>query len=101
MEPLILLKLLKPQYFWDVDIEKMDINRSKRLIVERIYSLGSIYEINLINDYYGEESVLEVLKNLNYIDPKTLNFISKLFNEPLQSFKCFTRTPLTARHWNS
>lgn len=79
----------------------MDINRSKRLIVERIYSLGSIYEINLINDYYGEESVLEVLKNLNYIDPKTLNFISKLFNEPLQSFKCFTRTPLTARHWSS
>ena len=100
-EKLDLSKDLNPQYFWDVDIEKLDVNISKRLIIERVFVLGTAKEIMHVISHYGNVEVVSVLKNLNYIDPKTLNFVSKLFNESIQSFKCYIRKQLNLQHWNS
>jgi hypothetical protein len=100
-ENLNISKDLNPQYFWDVDIKRLDVRRSKRLIIERIFAMGMSKEINLITKYYGTREVVEVLKNLNYIDPKTLNFVSKLFKISLPSFKCYTRKQLNHQHWDS
>jgi hypothetical protein len=94
-------KDLNPQYFWDVDLEGLDVKRSKKIIIERIFVMGTSKEINLVIKYYGIREVLDVLKNLNYIDPKTLNFVSKLFKISLQSFKCYTRKQLNQQHWDS
>lgn len=101
IQQLNISKDLKPQYFWDVDIDKLDVDRSKRLIIERVFVLGTAKEIMLVINYYGEKVVVDVLERLNYIDPKTLNFVSKLFNVSLQSFKCYTRKQLTPQHWGS
>jgi hypothetical protein len=101
IEKLNISKDLKPQYFWDVDFKKLNVSRSKRLIIERVFVLGTAKEINLIINYYGAREVVDVLKSLNYIDPKTLNFVSKLFNISIQSFKCYTRKQLTQQHWSS
>ena len=100
-EHLNISKDLNPQYFWDVDIRALDTIKSKRLIIERVFVLGTSKEINLIIKYYGTREVTDVLKNLNYIDPKTLNFVSKLFKISLQSFKCYTRNQSNPQHWNS
>jgi len=101
IEKLNILKDIKSQYFWDVDINKLDLIRSERLIIERVFELGTLKEIKLVIKYYGTGEVIAVLKGLNYIDPKTLNFVSKLFNISLQSFKCYTRKQLSRQHWNS
>jgi hypothetical protein len=90
---------LNPRYFWDVDLSGLDENKSSRLIIERVFSLGEIDEMNLIVRFYGEKKVLEVLSNLSYIDPKTLNFISKLFNKPLKEFRCHLRKQSKPQHW--
>ena len=95
-----ILDELRKNYFWDVDVKKLDAERSKRLIIERIFKLGKANEIMMIINYYGEKVVIDVLKNLNYIDPKTLNFAVKFFNLPLQSFKCYTRKQLNPQHWD-
>jgi hypothetical protein len=92
--------VLNSQYFWDVDVTELDVDKAKRLIIERVFVLGKAVEINLVISYYGSGEVAEVLKNLNYIDPKTLNFVSKLFKIPLQSFKCYRRRQLTPPLWN-
>jgi hypothetical protein len=101
IEHLNILKDLNPQYFWDVDINGLDIRRSRRLIIERIFVMGTSEEINLIIRYYGAREVVDVLKNLNYLYPKTLNFVSKLFKISSKSFKCYTRKQLNHQHWNS
>ena len=93
--------LLKPQYFWDIEVEKIDPIKSKRLIVERIFTMGTSSEIMLVISYYGKKDVLNTLLNINYIDPKTLNFISVFFNTPLESFKCYTRKQSMPQHWSS
>jgi hypothetical protein len=101
VEKLNILKVLKPNYFWDVDIDKLDIDRSKRLIIERVFALGTAKEIMLVINHYGDTVVISVLKGLNYMDPKTLNFVSKLFNISVQSFKCYKRKQLIPQHWDS
>lgn len=98
-EHLNILRDLKPQYFWDVDIQRLDVKKSRRLIIERVFVLGTSTEIRLIIDSFGIEEVGNVLKNLNYIDPKTLNFVSKFLGIPLQSFKCYKRKQLNPQHW--
>jgi hypothetical protein len=91
---------LKSQYFWDVDISDNGSHISRRLIIERVFSFGTLTEIKLLIDHYGKKEVIEEICNLNYLDPKTLNFVSKLFNKPKKSFKCYTRMQLMAQHWN-
>ncbi|MEA1887796.1 MAG: hypothetical protein U9N72_11360 [Bacteroidota bacterium] len=95
-----ILDELKKNYFWDVDLKKLDPERFKRLIIERVFKLGEASEIMMIINYYGEDVIIDVLKNLNYIDHKTLNFASKFFNLPLQSFKCYKRKQLIPQYWD-
>ena len=100
-KPLNILKSINPQYFWDVDFYKLDSLKSKRLIVERVFTLGTSKEIVQIIEFYGTDIVLNELKNLQYLDPKTLNYVSLFFNTPLHSFKCYTRKQSMVQHWNS
>jgi hypothetical protein len=96
-----ILKLLNPQYFWDVDLSKLNADKSARLIIDRVFCMGKASEIRLVIEYYGSVNVVEILKSLNYLDPKTLNFVSKLFNVSLRNFKCYRRKQLIPQHWNS
>ncbi|MFH1121950.1 MAG: hypothetical protein V1775_19185 [Bacteroidota bacterium] len=91
---------LNPQYFWDVDFSMLDESSSSRLIIERVFTMGEVQEMNRLIRFYGREKVVAVLSNINYIDQKTLNFISKLFNKPLSEFKCYKLKQSKPQHWN-
>ena len=87
-------------YFWDIDPAGLDEFKSKRIIIERVMNFGNLQEIKLIKDFYGANEVTNILCNLNYIDPKTLNFASLLFHIPKTKFKCYSREQLTRQPWN-
>ena len=55
------LSQLNPQYFWDVDLTALDEALSCRLIIERVFSLGDMQEMNQVIHYYGKEKVIEIL----------------------------------------
>ncbi|PKP46265.1 MAG: hypothetical protein CVT94_15315 [Bacteroidetes bacterium HGW-Bacteroidetes-11] len=95
-----LFEQLNKAYFWDVDILKMDEEKSKRLVIERVMNYGNLHEIMLVKKYYGIKEVKSILCKLNYIDPKTLNFVSLLFHVPKKKFRCYTRKHLTSQPWN-
>ncbi len=92
---------LNPSYFWDVELSAFEDSAAARLIIERIFNLGTQNEINLVVEYYGKDKVINVLTNLNYIDPKTFNYIKKIFQIPANRFRCHTRKRLKNQHWNS
>lgn len=96
-----ILERINPQYFWDIDFLQLDSERSVRIIIERVFSLGTMDEINELVSYYGKLKTAEILTGLNYIDPKTMNFASKFLGIPRKKFKCYTRKPSTPELWNS
>lgn len=87
-------------YFWDIDINTLDEIKSKRLIIERVANLGNLDEIKLVINHYGKREIIKTICKLNYLDPKTLNFFSLVFNLPKNNFKCFTRKQSKAQYWN-
>lgn len=95
-----LIRSLRSAYFWDTDRSDPESELSDRLIIERVFNLGDLREIKMVIDHFGEKRTTEVLISLNYMDPKTLNFISKLFNKPRKRFKCYTRRLSITQPWN-
>ena len=91
--------LLKKRYFWDVDISRGKA-LPKRLVIERIFGLGTIEEVALVLRFYGYKEVEKNLLTLNYLDPKTLNFVSKYFNRPKREFRCYTKKQSTLQYWD-
>lgn len=95
-----LLEKINKVYFWDTDFSKLDEIQSKRIIIERVINYGNLHEIEHIKSFYGIKEIISILCNLNYIDPKTLNFISLMFRIPKSRFKCYTRKQLTHQPWS-
>lgn len=91
---------IRKQLFWDVDFSELDEHKNRRLIIERIFSLGNLQEIKLVIDYYGKKNVIDTLCNLNYLDQKTLNFLSVIFNISKNKFKCYIRKQSINQYWN-
>ncbi len=96
-----LLHNINKTYFWDVDAHTLDETQSKRLIIERVATLGNLKEIKLVIKYYGKEEVIKTLCNLNNLDPKSLSFFSLIFQIPKSNFKCFTKKQSKTQHWTS
>jgi hypothetical protein len=93
--------IIKPVYFWDIHIPE-DIGKiSRRLIIERVFSFGNLEEINFLISFYSREVILNELSKINYLDPKTLNFVSKVFKKPKNRFICYRRKRLMPQYWNS
>ncbi|MFZ4400966.1 MAG: DUF6922 domain-containing protein [Bacteroidales bacterium] len=91
---------INPKYFWDINIDDLNTFTSKRLIIERVFTFGNLIEIKLVFAEYGKQTVVHELCNLNYIDPKTLVFISLILGIPKKKFKCYKRRLLSNQHWN-
>ena len=92
---------INPQYFWDIDEKRLDSHRSKRLIIERVFSLGAVEEMAAVIRYYGRREAEETLLRINYLDPKTLNFVAKVFDRSKERFACYTRKQSAPQHWSS
>jgi hypothetical protein len=90
---------IRKELFWDVDYSQLDENKNQRLIIERVMNLGNQQELFDAINYYGKTKVGDTLKNLNYLDPKTLNFSSLVFEIPKTEFKCYIRKQSTTQHW--
>ena len=87
-------------YFWDVDFSKLDWIESRRLIIERVLTLGNIDDLRLILKVYTLDEIRLTICNLSYLDPKTLNFASLLFNIPKNRFKCYIKKQSIPAHWS-
>ena len=93
------LKLSK-KIFWDIDINHFDEYKNKRIIIERVFSLGDIADIKKIIKFYGLETIKQEIVNAGFLDNKSLYWISDFLDIPKTQFKCFTKKQLNQTHWN-
>ena len=90
---------LRPHLFWDVDFEKLDPDKSKRLIIERVLSLGRLNEFYQVLSYYGEDTIKKIIVNTGYLDEKTFEFAHSYFDIPKDQFQCYIKKQSGLTHW--
>lgn len=86
--------------FWDVDCAKIDFIQSKAYVIERVLSHGMLTDWYKIKDYYGLDTIREVVLNLRYLDTRSLHFCAAYFDVPIEKFRCYTYAQSNPGHWN-
>jgi len=86
--------------FWDVDINSIDYEKHASFIVQRVLEAGTLNDFYSIRDFYGKPRLKHIIKNLRYLDDRTLSFCSIYFKIKPEQFRCYTQNQLHQIHWN-
>jgi hypothetical protein len=89
---------LSPHLFWDVDIQHLNIDKSKKLIIQRVLDYGLIADWQIILRTYGIAEIAETAMNIRDLDKKSASFIALLSNIPQDQFLCFTSKQSIPKH---
>ena len=92
--------VMSSHLFWDIDLSRFDMEKNKRLIVERIFMMGNKSQIRNIIQFYGLETIKKEIVKAGNLDKKTLNWVSIFLKIPKSKFTCFIRKQSTAVYWN-
>ena len=86
--------------FWDIDLQQFDEDKNKRIIIERVFSMGEISDVKTIIQFYGIENIKKEIVNAGFLDNKTIYWVSEFLNIPKTEFKCFAKKQSLQTHWN-
>jgi len=84
-----ILSKLSDYLFWDYNKNLLDPDIDRNLILERVYSMGTENDEREALNYYGTNLIKNSILNIKYLDKKTLNYLSIVFNIPKEEFKCY------------
>jgi len=87
-----LLSKLSRFLFWDCNIDLLDPTIDRNLILERVFSLGTENDEKVIFAYYGKDFIKNTIPDIKYLDKKTLNYLSIVFNIPKEDFRCYKQS---------
>ena len=85
--------------FWDVDRSTLDLQRSKKLIVERVLEYGQMKDWEILQEVYGLEEIKKVAVNIRSLDEVTLSFLCSLFGMDKSDFRCYTHKQSSHPFW--
>ena len=83
------LPVFSHQCFWDMDYTKIDLNDGKNFIISRVIQNGDYDDVKTLFAYYGWEEIKKEVVKIKYLDRKTLNMMSLIFNISKSKFRCF------------
>jgi hypothetical protein len=90
---------VRKELFWDINQDELDLERNRRLIIERVFSLGTLQELRFILKFYNRDTIREELMKVGYLDPKTFNFAVHFLKIPKKQMRCYIRKQLHPQHW--
>ena len=91
---------LRPSLFWDMDVQTIDLETHKSIVIERILMRGRWEEAREMLAFYGKKVVQQVVLEARYLDKYTLAFCSAIFNIPKTEFRCYKLAQLNPQHWD-
>ena len=99
LNPQQFINQLSDHLFWDVDRQKVDAQRSKMFIIQRVLEYGFTEDWKNTLSYYGPQKIVESAKNMRYLETKAMHFVSKLFNVKLEDFRCYNFKQSSQNFW--
>jgi len=91
---------LSSNLFWDIDLENFDNIRNRRLIIERVFTLGDLDDLKEIIRFYGIEIIKEEIVKAGNLDKKTLAWAGIYLDIPKTRFRCYTKRQSEKTYWN-
>lgn len=68
-------------FFWETDLEKVDIQRNKNFIIERILELGDRSAVEWLFTTYSTAAIKKTLEESRNISKKSKNFWKMILGE--------------------
>ena len=91
---------LHKHIFWDLNINNLDQQKNKTIIIERVFNRGDIDDFKIVMNLYGEKTIKQEIIKSGFLDKKTLNWASSFFNIPKTKFQCYKKIQSSQIHWN-
>lgn len=83
-------EILRP-IFWDLDVNKLDIRKNSRQIIERILEWGDIAQVHWMFANFPKKEITETIKSSRQLSKKSANFWADYYEVPKKEVKCLTR----------
>lgn len=84
------IRVTLPVYvFWDVDRERLDLQRDKSFIISRMFERAKLDDIFAIVALYGREATSLILERNKYLNRQGLYLAHAILGTPLQNFKAY------------
>ena len=92
-----------PTYLlWDMDVDNLDVHRSRRLIAQRVAERGDLADFyTMFALYGGVDKVREIYKkDVQSLNPRAMAFICAAFDLKKEELKCYTQKRSQRIPWN-
>ncbi|MEK9150322.1 MAG: hypothetical protein AAB267_09815 [Candidatus Desantisbacteria bacterium] len=80
------------KYFWDVEFEKIDLQKRRVYILRRILEYGDRQAVAWMWKNFKEEEIKEVLSNFRGLSPKSANFWAVILNIKKEDVRCLNKS---------
>lgn len=81
--------LLRPSLFWDVNLNKLDMDQHAAFIIVRVMERGTREEVQSVWNYYGEAIIKKHLLAARYLSNKTISYFANKFDVSRTQFKSY------------
>jgi len=92
---------VNPSLLWEYDLTDFDYQDMRKVVVQRVIERGWPDDFYAIFNLYGEDGVIEAIKQIKSMNRKDMNFVSVVFHIPLNQLRCYEEKPSDQKHWNS
>jgi len=69
------------KYFWDTDIEKIDVRKHKNYVIERILEMGDEQAVSWLKKNFTEKEIIRVIQKNRHLSRLSLNYWNLIFRE--------------------
>lgn len=82
--------LLSRTAFWDIDFNKLDLDRYPDFVIIRVFERGTMQDIDEIIKYFGEPGIINSLTKATSLLPRAVALAKKFFGLSTDQFSCYT-----------
>jgi len=88
---------------WDVDWNNFDVQKNRKIVVQRVIEYGMPEDYNTIFNLYGGVSgVKKIISEIPYFRfPQDISFVCMAFNLKKEDLECYKRQQLREERMNS
>lgn len=88
------------RYFWEVDVDRMDLEKHKNYVIERVLDWGKTDDVKWLLARYGKEGIKEALRQRRGLSRSTAVFWADMLDlDKRKEVACLKKEELAGSPW--